>query len=97
MQKTAIFAPFLRGNGETLPIQPDSNQPSSEDAALYFDAPNAAGFSLGKAGLKLRAESFQVPKSDSLSDLPHHVKVKVEIMVGVQDDREKFSRAVEMP
>src|SRR5579863_8480406 len=41
---------------------------------------------LPEACLKVRAETFKVPKLDSLTNLPHDVKVKVEIVVGVQDD-----------
>src|ERR1039457_4850784 len=46
---------------------------------------------LREACLKVRAESFQLPKRNSLTNLTHDVKVKVEIVVGVQDHREKFS------
>src|SRR5277367_1460611 len=52
---------------------------------------------LPEACLKVRAETFELPKLDSLTNSAHDVKVKVEIVVGVQDDREKFSRRVEVP
>ena len=40
---------------------------------------------------------LQVSKPDSLSDLPHDVKVKVDIMVGGEDGGSDFSRGEEMP
>src|ERR1700689_4703530 len=52
---------------------------------------------LPEACLKVRAETIELPKLDSLTNLAHDVKVKVEIVVGVQDYREKFSGRIEMP
>src|ERR1700690_336253 len=52
---------------------------------------------LPEACLKVRAETFELPKLDSLTNLAHDVKVKVEIVVGVQDDREKFASGIKMP
>src|SRR5262249_54019541 len=40
---------------------------------------------------------LQLSKPDSLSDLPHDVKVKVDIVVGGEDGGSDFSRAKEMP
>jgi hypothetical protein len=40
---------------------------------------------------------LQVSKPDSLSDLPHDVKVKVDIVVGGKDGGSDFSRGEEMP
>ena len=40
---------------------------------------------------------LQLPKPDSLSDLSHDVKVKVDIMVGGKDGGSDFSRGEEMP
>ena len=40
---------------------------------------------------------LQVSKPDSLSDLPHDVKVKVDIVVGGEDGCGDFSRGEEMP
>src|SRR5579862_3474068 len=48
--------------------------------------PAPAWVCLREACLEVRTESFQLPKTDSLSDSLHHVKVKVEVVVGVQDD-----------
>src|SRR5579872_1273427 len=52
---------------------------------------------LMKACLKVRAESFELSKTDSLPNFTHHVKVKVKIVMGVQDRRQKFSRGIKMP
>src|SRR5258708_39302014 len=45
----------------------------------------------------LGREFRQVPKLDSLADLPHDVKVKVDIVVGGEDRRGEFSCGEEMP
>jgi hypothetical protein len=50
-----------------------------------------------EACLKVRAESFELSKTDSLANLPHYVKVKVDVVVGVQDARERFTRGIKMP
>ena len=50
-----------------------------------------------EACLKVRAESFELSKTDSLANFAHHVKVKVEVVVGVQDGREEFSSGIKMP
>src|SRR6266852_1154713 len=50
-----------------------------------------------EARLKLCGESSQVPKRDSLANFPHDVKVKVEVVVGVQDRREDFVGHKQMP
>src|SRR5271156_1885628 len=52
---------------------------------------------LFQTSLKVRAELFELPKTDSVANFAHDVKVKIDIVGGVQDDREKFSRGVEMP
>jgi curli biogenesis system outer membrane secretion channel CsgG len=49
-----------------------------------------------EACLKVRAESFELSKTDSLANFDHHVKVKVEVVVGVQDCREKFTSGIKM-
>src|SRR5258708_37113181 len=45
----------------------------------------------------LGREFRQVPKPDSLADLPHDVKVKVDIVVGGEDRRGEVSCGEEMP
>src|SRR5712691_791823 len=50
-----------------------------------------------EARLKLCGESSQVPKRDSLANFPHDVKVKVEVVVGVQDRRQDFVGHKQMP
>src|ERR1700739_4986162 len=50
-----------------------------------------------EACLKVRAESFETPKTDSLPNLPHYVKVKVDVVVAVQDARERFTGGIKMP
>ena len=47
--------------------------------------------------MEVRAESFERSKTDSLANFPHHVKVKVQVMEGVQDDREELSSGIKMP
>src|SRR5580700_602056 len=40
-----------------------------------------------EACLKVRAESFELSKTDSLPNFPHDVKVKVDVVMSVQDAR----------
>src|SRR5579862_7781649 len=47
-----------------------------------------------EACLKVRAESFELSKTDSLPNLTHYVKVKVDVVVGVQDARRSEERRV---
>ena len=64
----------------------------AEDAAPPCDrAQHLLGFVLFQTSLKVRAELFELPKTDSLANFAHYVKVKVDVVVGVQDDREEFS------
>src|SRR5271154_3796033 len=46
---------------------------------------------------QLRREFFELSKSDSLSNLAHDVKVKVDVVVGRQDGRGDFSSGEKMP
>src|ERR1700687_2435087 len=71
--------------------------PSSEDSAPPLPHPAPSCVCLPEACLKVRAETFEFPKLDSLTNLTHDVKVKVEVVVGVQDHREKFSGRIYMP
>src|SRR5580658_1628207 len=50
-----------------------------------------------EACLKIRAESFETSKTDSLANFPHDVKVKVEIVVGVQDGGKRFPGGIKVP
>src|SRR5580700_7491543 len=50
-----------------------------------------------EACLKVRAESFELSKTDSLPNFPHDVKVKVDVVVGVQDARKRFARGIKVP
>jgi hypothetical protein len=50
-----------------------------------------------EACLKVRAESFELSKTDSLPNLAHYVKVKVDVVVGVQDARKRFTRGIKVP
>src|SRR6201987_6232269 len=50
-----------------------------------------------EACLKVRAESFELSKTDSLPNLAHYVKVKVDVVVGVQDARKRFARGIKVP
>src|SRR5216683_2644105 len=43
-----------------------------------------------EARMQLGRESGQIPKCDRLADLPHDVKVKVDVVEGTEDGREKF-------
>src|ERR1700683_4626164 len=64
----------------------------TEDAAPPCDrAHQLPGFVLFQPSLKVRAELFELPKTDSVANFAHYVKVKVDVVVGVQNDREEFS------
>ena len=64
----------------------------AEDAAPPCDrAQHLLGFVLFQTSLKVRAELFELPKTDSLANFVHYVKVKVDVVVGVQNYREEFS------
>src|ERR1700733_6756756 len=52
---------------------------------------------LCEACLKVRTEFLELPKTDSLANFTHDVKVKVEVVVGVQDRREKLPSGIKMP
>ena len=73
-----------------------SQKITSRDAAPPGVAPNTCLGCLFQTSLKVRTELFEHPKTDSLSDSPHDVKVKVDVVVGVQDGRQKFSRCIQM-
>ena len=63
----------------------------AEDAAPPCDrAHQPLGFVL-MTSLKVRAELFELPKTDSLANFAHYVKVKVDVVVGVQNYREEFT------
>ena len=95
MPGIAIIAPF---QPQQQPPRLRANQTDSPEILLRpLPHPALGWVCLRKACMEVRAESFQLPKPDSLSDSLHHVKVKVEIVVGVQDDGEKFSRGIEVP
>lgn len=49
------------------------------------------GHSACKASLKVRTESEEIPKTDSLADFPHEVKVKVDVMEGGEGGAENFA------
>ena len=51
---------------------------------------------LFQTSLKVRAELFELPKTDSVANFAHDVKVKVNVVVGVQNYREKFSRRIKV-
>src|SRR5690242_11466511 len=57
-------------------------QPSRRE--LPFQRPTRAPGFL-KACLKVRTESIVLSKADSLPNFAHHVKVKVDVVVGVKD------------
>ena len=46
--------------------------------------------------MQVSAESRQIPKTDSLANFAHDVKVKEKIVVGVQDRGEKFAGGVQV-
>src|ERR1700749_5162543 len=46
---------------------------------------------------KVRAESSELSKTDSLPNLAHYVKVKVDVVVGVQDARKRLTRGIKVP
>src|SRR6185437_12183667 len=50
------------------------------------------GDSRFETSLKRRTEFPEVPKTDSLADFGHDVKVKVDVMEGVQSGAENFVR-----
>src|SRR6185437_1544448 len=47
---------------------------------------------LAEARLKPGAETFKVPKTNSLPNSAHHVKVKVDVVVGRQNRRQALPR-----
>src|SRR5271154_956950 len=49
-----------------------------------------------EACVQVRAESREIPKTDSLANFAHHVKVKVDVVVGVQDRAKQFIRKEKM-
>ena len=49
------------------------------------------GMPVLEACLEVSAESGEIPKLDSLPNFAHGVKVKVDVVVGVQDYRQKFT------
>src|SRR5277367_3294016 len=61
--------------------------------------PRPLPFSVGlfQTSLKVSAELFELPKTDSVANFAHVVKVKVNVVVGVQNYREKFSGRVKVP
>jgi hypothetical protein len=64
----------------------------AEDAAPPCNrAQHLLGFVLFQTSLKVRAELFELPKTDSLANFAHYVKVKVDVVVGVQNCRKKFT------
>src|SRR5271154_64588 len=64
----------------------------AEDAAPPCDrAQHPLGFVLFQTSLKVKAELIELPKTDSLANFAHYVKVKVDVVVGVQNDRQEFS------
>ncbi len=64
----------------------------TEDAAPPRDrAQHLLGFVLFQTSLKVRAELFELPKTDSVANFAHYVKVKVDVVVGVQNYRKKFT------
>src|SRR5271154_265340 len=50
-----------------------------------------------EACVQVRAESREIPKTDSLANFAHHVKVKVDVVVGVQDGRKELAGGIKMP
>src|SRR5580698_6903242 len=50
-----------------------------------------------EACLEVSAESSEIPKLDSLPNFAHGVKVKVDVVVGVQDRSQQLVRKIEMP
>src|SRR5271154_959997 len=55
------------------------------------------GMPVLEACLEVSAESSEIPKLDSLPNFAHGVKVKVDVVVGVQDRRQQLIRKIEMP
>src|SRR5215472_5294611 len=50
-----------------------------------------------EACLKVRAESSELSKTDSLPNFPHDVKVKVDVVMGIQDACQRLTRGIKMP
>src|SRR5579864_6550006 len=50
-----------------------------------------------EACLNVRAESIELSKTDSLPNLAHYVKVKVDVVVGVQDACQGFASGIKVP
>jgi hypothetical protein len=69
----------------------------TEDAAPLLPAAKPTLILPFEACLKVRAESFELSKTDSLPNLAHYVKVKVDVVVGVQDARKRFARGIKVP
>src|SRR5215831_17081662 len=57
----------------------------------------ASGWARQITDAQLCSEICKLSKTDSLSDLPHYVKVKVDIMMGRKDRRSDLTRGEEMP
>jgi hypothetical protein len=79
---------FHRSAGGTArqdePTCPGKAGQSESKIALRM-VPHLKPFSVGlfQTSLKVRAELFEVPKTDSVANFAHDVKVKVDVVVGV--------------
>ena len=69
----------------------------SENLLRMLPRPTPFSVCLFQTSLKVRAELFELPKTDSVANFAHVVKVKVNVVVGVQNYREKFSGRVKVP
>src|ERR1700690_2117098 len=92
---TVILA-FPATSGRTIP-RPTGSRTVFRRCCPAFTAPYGLFICLCEACLKVRADSFELSKTDSLANFTHYVKVKVQVMVGVQDGREKLSSGIKMP
>jgi hypothetical protein len=54
-----------------------------QNSARMVPRPTPFSVCLFQTSLKVRAELFEVPKTDSLANFAHVVKVKVDVVVGV--------------
>jgi hypothetical protein len=88
-----VVTPFSAAAGKPAPPS-RLLEPFLGDAAPPFTQQAPYWVCLRKACLKVRAESFELPKTNSVANFAHDVKVKVQVVVGVQDRCQEFSSGI---
>ena len=80
----------------TCPGKTGRKLESEKHLLRMLTRPTPFSVCLFQTSLKVRAELFELPKTDSVANLAHDVKVKVNVVVGVQNNREEFSGRIKM-